>query len=145
MRRKENPMPTTRRCLNAPCYACLMLYLLECQTCNKLPMVQEPHYPCTHLVQHACGFGETFTLLSPWLPVPNRLVFQVYLTPLRPRALTPHQPLPVTPLMPLQVIEEAQKWCHRVSGGTELPALLSLADAAMTQFISSVQVSACNP
>ena len=43
--------------------------------------------------------------------------------------------------MPLQVVEEAQKWCHRVSGGTELPALLSLADAAMTQFIASLQVS----
>ncbi|KAL3131897.1 hypothetical protein ABBQ38_007602 [Trebouxia sp. C0009 RCD-2024] len=39
----------------------------------------------------------------------------------------------------IQVIEEAQKWCHRVSGGTELPALLSLADAAMSQFIVSVQ------
>ena len=43
--------------------------------------------------------------------------------------------------MPLQVIEEAQKWCHRVSGGTELPALLSLADAAMTQFVASLQAS----
>lgn len=45
----------------------------------------------------------------------------------------------------IQVIQEAQKWCHRVSGGTELPALLSLADAALTQFITSLQAVVTAP
>lgn len=39
----------------------------------------------------------------------------------------------------LQVISEAQKWCNSVSGGTEIPALLSLADAALSQFVTSLQ------
>lgn len=70
--------------------------------------------------------------------------------PLAPPPL-PSPPWPASPLLGsaissmqchgcMQVIQEAQKWCHSVSGGTELPALLSLADAALTQFIAALQV-----
>ena len=48
----------------------------------------------------------------------------------------------------LQVISEAQKRCNSVSGGTEIPALLSLADAALSQFVTSLQartLSICHP
>ena len=40
----------------------------------------------------------------------------------------------------LQVVQEAQNWCFSVSGGTEMPAFLSLADAALSQFVASLQV-----
>ena len=40
----------------------------------------------------------------------------------------------------VQAVQEAQRWCYSVSGGTELPALLRLADDAVAQYIGSLQV-----
>lgn len=40
----------------------------------------------------------------------------------------------------LQVVQDAQRWCYSVSGGSELPTLLHLADEALTQYIMSLQV-----
>ena len=43
-------------------------------------------------------------------------------------------------LLMLQVAQEAQQWCFSISGGTEVPTLLHLADAALAQYIGSLQV-----
>lgn len=40
----------------------------------------------------------------------------------------------------VQAVQEAQQWCYSISGGTQLPALLQLADDALAQYVSSLQV-----
>lgn len=39
----------------------------------------------------------------------------------------------------VQAVQEAQRWCYSVSGGTELPTLLRLADDAVAQYVGSLQ------
>lgn len=117
--------------------------LSSCSHCNMLSVVSG----ATCCPRSAHGFP--FPLL---LYKAGRI--PLHLTPSQPPI--PPLPPPMSPLstppqllllafMTLQVIQEAQKWCHRVSGGTELPALLSLADAALTQFITSLQASVLQP
>ncbi len=40
----------------------------------------------------------------------------------------------------VQVVQEAQRWCYSVTGGTHLPTLLHLSDEALSHYVTSLQV-----
>lgn len=39
----------------------------------------------------------------------------------------------------VQVVQEAQRWCYSVTGGTHLPTLLHLSDEALSHYVTSLQ------
>ncbi len=45
----------------------------------------------------------------------------------------------------VQVVQEAQRWCYSVTGGTHLPTLLHLSDEALSHYVTSLQVPSHNP
>ena len=40
----------------------------------------------------------------------------------------------------VQAVETGLAWCQRITGSTELPALLRVADSALVQYMSQLQV-----
>ncbi len=40
----------------------------------------------------------------------------------------------------VQAVETGLTWCQRITGGTELPALLTVADSALVQYMAQLQV-----